>query len=237
MAPLRLLSSVLHTMRRLQQSLLCMQTFLARTRLALLYSCTWWCPGVSRGSSPTSLTEVFWVLWSYLPWTANRQDRWVHLCKTSTVWQLEIHVLCCRAILWESHCWGLSVPSLLQFLVGTVCTFLVRWVTTTWGWSHLSLSFISISETSCSFVSWRYDRLRVSVTYKYFPGMQVTYRSYFCSCSRKHWSLTGAWCSGLLKIDCRDLWSVSTSTVRPYTNWWNFSHLNTTASVSFSICA
>ena len=40
MAPLRLLLSILHTMRRLQQSLLCVQTFLARTSLALLYSCT-----------------------------------------------------------------------------------------------------------------------------------------------------------------------------------------------------
>ena len=145
MAPLHLFSSVLHTMRRLQQSLLCVQTFLARTRLALLYSCTWRCPGVSRGSSPTSPTEVFWVLWSYLPWTANHPDRWVHLCKTSAVWQLEIHLLCCRAILWESHCSGLSVPSLLPFLIGTVRTFLVRWVNTTWGWSHLSPSLRQVA--------------------------------------------------------------------------------------------
>ncbi len=63
-----------------------------------------------------------------------------YICKTNTVWQLEIHLLCCRAILWESHCSGLSVPSLLLFLIGTVRTFLVRWVNTTWGWSHLSLS-------------------------------------------------------------------------------------------------
>ena len=33
------------------------------------------------------------------------------------------------------------------------------------------IAFISVSETSCSFVFWRYDRLRVSATYKYFPGL------------------------------------------------------------------
>ena len=68
-----------------------------------------------------------------------------YICKTSTVWQLEIHLLCCQAILWESHCSGLSVPSLLPFLVGTVHTFLVRWVNTTWGWSHLSLPVALLS--------------------------------------------------------------------------------------------
>ena len=166
MTPLRLLLSVLHTMRRLPQSLLCVQIFLGRTRLALLYSCTWRCPGVSRGSSPTSPTEAFWILWSYLPWSANR-------------------------------------PYLSPSL------------------RHVALLFLGVMiDSEC----------------QQGTNTFLACRSYFRSCSRKRWSLAGAWCSGLLKTDCRGLWSVSTATVRSYTNWWNFSHPNTTASGSFSLC-